>query len=226
MLGVEQTTFVKFFEVFIQAGAIVAVVLLYGREVLQNRDLMKKTIISFIPTAIVGFVLYKVIKDVFFEAQWLNLTVFFIMGVIFLIVEWGIKKDKLRLHKELEKLTYKDALLIGLCQSLAVIPGVSRAGSVIVGMMFMKFRRNESAKFSFILSIPTIVMASLYDLYKMRNSLDIQSNSGLLIVGTVVSFITAYIVMKWFIKYLQHHSLAAFGWYRLIVTFILILFRY
>ena len=113
---------------------------------------------------------------------------------------------------------------MGLIQSLAVFPGVSRAGAVIVGMMGFGYKRSEAAKYSFMLSVPTILAASVYDFYKMRDVVSGSSNYlGLLIIGFVVAFVSAYIGVKWLIGFLQKNSLSFFGWYRIIIGIILLL---
>lgn len=217
ILGLPQTDFQKLFEVFIQGGAILAIVALYWKTIQKDLELMKKVVIAFIPTAIVGLVLYKVIKDVFFAQTILMLSVFIGVGIIFIISEILIKKDKLKLLRSLDSLTYIEAAGIGLVQALAVMPGVSRAGAVILGMIFLKFKRDESARFSFLLAVPTIVAASGYDLLKMRKEImGSGSHIEFLLVGTIVAFVSAYFVVKWFVTYLQRHSLTTFGWYRII----------
>ena len=222
-LQLEQTEFVKLFEVFIQGGAILAVVFLYTKEILNNRQLFVKLILSFIPTAVVGFAMYKVIKGVFFERIDVITIAFFIVGIIFLIVEHLIQKNTIKIDKNISKLSYKQAVIVGLVQSLAVLPGVSRAGAVIIGMMILGYKRDESAKYSFMLAIPTILAASVYDLYKMREVVSQNTDQlGVLIVGFAVAFISAYIVIKWLIKYLQNNSLVLFGWYRIIASIILL----
>jgi undecaprenyl-diphosphatase len=150
------------------------------------------------------------------------LAVFVGVGIIFIISEFLIKKDRLKLLRSLETLTYIEAAGIGLIQALAVMPGVSRAGAVILGMMFMKFKRDEAAKFSFLLAVPTIVAASGYDLLKMRKAVmgNIE-HIELLIIGTIVSFVSAYFVVKWFVSFLQKHSLSSFGVYRIIAGLLL-----
>lgn len=222
LLGIPQTDFAKLFEVVIQGGAILSVLILYIKELATDRELLKKVIVSFLPTATIGFVLYKVIKDIFFSTDWLMISVFLIMGVIFIITEKFLLKDKL--VRPLDKLTYKDALIVGLIQSLAVIPGVSRAGAVILSMIFLGYNRPNAAKYSFMLSIPTILAASGYDLLKMRHVLTSNMNNAvLLVVGTVAAFISAYIVVKWLIEYLKNHSLEIFGWYRILLVIIILL---
>lgn len=223
VLNIAQSDFLKLFEVFIQSGAIIAVVIIYAKEILKNKNLMKNLFLSFIPTAIVGLLLYKVIKGVFFENLILSTSVFLFVGLLFLIFEKKVKNKFFKLDKNLDKLTFRKAIMIGIIQSLAVIPGVSRAGAVILGLMYFGFKREESAKYSFMLSIPTIFAASIFDLYKMR-TLIIQ-NSGnlyLLLLGFFMAFISAFIGIKWLIGYLQNHSLEFFGWYRILVGIILL----
>jgi len=224
LLGLVQTDFTKLFEVFIQSGAIFSVAILYFKELKDDFGLVKKTVLAFLPTAAVGLVLYKTIKNIFFEADWLMLTVFVMVGLCFIAVETLVKTDKIKLKKPLKTFTFREALLVGLIQSLAVVPGVSRAGSVILAMMFLGYRRSEAAKFSFILSVPTILAASLFDLYKMRNLITNSGNNGvLLLVGLFSAFVSAYLAVRWLIGYLQKHDLQLFGWYRILLGVILMI---
>jgi undecaprenyl-diphosphatase len=223
ILKIPQNDFVKLFEVFIQSAAILAVLLLYWKDLVKDRRLVKNILISFVPTALIGFALYSVIKNIFFEEQLLMVGAFIIVGVIFLIIEKSIKNEKLRLTHTTTSITIRDALLIGLVQALAVIPGVSRSGIVIVGMMLLRYKRDEAARYSFILSIPTIFMASAYDLYKMRYVVGNYTDSALLlIIGSISAFISAYIVVRWLIGYLQRNTLELFGYYRIVAAIILL----
>ncbi len=223
-LQLKQTDFVKLFEVFIQAGAILAVVFLYFKEVMTDRMLFVKLVLSFIPTAVVGLALYKVIKGVFFERIDVITVTFIILGILFLLVEYFIQKRWLKIDKNMSKLSYKQAILVGLIQSFAVLPGVSRAGAVIIGMMILGYKRSEAAKYSFMLSVPTILSASLYDLYKMREvAFESSDQWGVLLIGSLVAFASAYLGVKWLIKFLQNNSLVFFGWYRILVGIILLL---
>ncbi|MCX7589980.1 MAG: undecaprenyl-diphosphate phosphatase [Patescibacteria group bacterium] len=225
LLKIEQTNFHKFFEVFIQSGAICAVIFNYFYLLKQNKDLIKKIIVSFMPTAFFGFFLYKIIKNVFFENYILIALSFIILGIIFIIIEKLINNKKIELELNLNNLNYKKAFLIGIFQSLAVIPGVSRAGAVILGMLILKFKREESVLYSFFIAVPTIISAGLYDLYKTGfNELILsQQNIIYLIIGFITSFIFALITIKWFIKYLQKNNLKPFGWYRIILGIIFLL---
>lgn len=224
LLGIAQTDFVKLFLVVIQAGAILAVVLLYWRDFFTNRSMIINIIATFLPTAIIGYGLYGTIKGVFFESTGFTTGVFILVGILFLVVEQLIQKKKLQPNKELKSLTIKDAIIIGFIQALAVVPGVSRSGAVIIGMLFMKFKREESAKYSFLVSVPIILAASLFDLYEMQDILSANTDAvPTLVVGSIIAFISAYIGIKWLIGYLQKNSLALFGWYRIVVGIILLL---
>ena len=219
LLNIPQTEFQKFFEVFIQAGAILSVVFLYFNYAFKNPLLIKKVAASFLPTALVGFLLHKIIKEVFFESFALIIGSLVVIGLLFIVVEYLIKNKKIELSKTIKNLSWTDALIIGLGQSLAVIPGISRAGIVILAMMVKGYRRDEAAVYSFLLAVPTIIAAAGYDLLKTDFAvLSEQDNILFLSAGFVVSFITAYISVKWLIGYLKKHSLIPFGVYRILLV--------
>ncbi|MCX7996262.1 MAG: undecaprenyl-diphosphate phosphatase [Patescibacteria group bacterium] len=223
-LGLEETEFLKAYQVVIQAGGIFAAVLLYWKDVWNDRSLIWKTAAAFIPTGIIAFALSDIIKGVFFESEVFMLAAFLAVGFIFILVEWIVKLERFSLRYTIATLTYKHALLIGALQALAVLPGVSRAGSVIVVMMLLRYQRSEAARFSFLLAIPTIMAAAAHDAFKMRETfLTSTDNLAALAVGTIVSFITAYVVMKWFILFLQKNTLIPFAIYRFVAVIIILL---
>lgn len=216
LLNIPSSEFQKFFEVFIQSGAILAVVFMYWKVILKNRNLMVNIILSFIPTAIVGFLLHKVIKNVFFESFTLIAVSLFSIGLLFIIYEFLLKKKIVKADKKIIQMTILQALLIGVGQSLAVVPGVSRAGAVIITMMIMGFNREESALYSFVLAVPTLFAASAFDFIKTDPQLVFSGNNPLfLLVGLITSFFSALLAIKWFIKFLQKNSLSYFGVYRI-----------
>lgn len=225
LFGIPQTEFQKFFEVFIQSGAIVAVVFLYFQYLLKNPKIIKKILYSFLPTAIIGLVLYKIIKSIFFESNTLIINAIFGVGLVFVILEYLIQQKKIKLSRSILSLTIPDAIKIGFAQAIAVVPGVSRSGIVMVAMMFMGFKREEAALYSFLIAVPTIFAASAYDLFKMRTIVfSSLQNFPLLLVGFIMSFVTAYIVVNWFIGYLKKSSLLTFGIYRIALAIILLLY--
>jgi undecaprenyl-diphosphatase len=173
--------------------------------------------VSFVPTAIVGFLLARVITDVFFEDERLQLGAFALVGVLFIVAERAWRDRPL--ERDPHQLDYREAALVGLAQALAVVPGVSRAGAVMLALMALGVSRDAAARYSFLLALPTIVAASAFDLVREREVLAAASDGLLLLgVGLLVSFVTALLVMRWFIGYLQRHSLVAFGAYRLVVA--------
>lgn len=224
LLNLPATEYQKFFEVFIQSGAILAVVFMYFQYVLKQRTIIVPLLASFIPTAIVGFVLHDIIKGVFFESMGMIAFSLAAIGVVFIVMERQIARGKLPLKKSVSSITVPEAVLIGLIQSLAVVPGVSRAGAVMVGMMLLKYKREDAALYSFLLAVPTILGAGAYDFYKSREIIA-QSQAMLpsLITGFVVSFVVAYISVKWLIGYLKQNTLVFFGYYRIILAIIVVL---
>ena len=219
LLNIPQTEFQKFFEVFIQSGAILAVIFIYWKIILKNRNMMMNIFLSFIPTAVVGFLLHKVIKGFFFESFTLIGTSLFIIGLFFIIYEYLLKNKIVKADKKIIEITVTQALLIGLGQSLAVVPGVSRAGAVILTMMIMGFNRKESALYSFVLAVPTLLAASAFDFLKTNPQLIFTGRNPLfLFIGLVTSFFSALLAIKWFIKFLQNNTLMYFGVYRIILA--------
>lgn len=226
-LGIKQTEFVQMFEVVIQSGAILAVILLQGAYVLKHRNSILTILFSFIPTAIIGFALHSIIKNVFFNSENLIIASMILIAVVFLIVEKYVKDKKLILNKTLESITMKHAVIIGFAQSLAVVPGVSRAGIVMIIMMVMGYKRSHAASYSFLLAVPTILAASALDLYKGREILAASTDQVLsLFIGWIISFITAFFAIKWLVGYLQKNTLVPFAIYRIALAIILVLFMH
>ena len=223
-LNIPATEFQKFFEVFIQSGAILAVVFVYWKTIFKNRNLMINVILSFIPTAIVGFLLHKIIKGVLFESFTLIAASLFVVGLFFIIFEFLLKRKIIKTDKKIIQMTILQALLIGIGQSLAVVPGVSRAGAVILTMMLLGFDREESALYSFVLAVPTLFAASAFDFIKTDPQLVFSgSNPIFLFVGLITAFFSALFAIKWFIKFLQKNSLSYFGVYRIGLALIVML---
>lgn len=226
ILGLDSTEYLKLFNVVIQSGAILALLFIYTRTLLTDRKLLVNVANSFLPTAIVGFILHGLIKNVFFESDLLILVVFILVGIIFLVLEKVFAYRKIELTKDCSELTAKQSILVGFAQALSVVPGVSRAGSVIVAMMCLGYKREEAAKYTFLLSMPTIMGAGFLDLYQGREMLfNIDSGWSLLLLGILTAFFTAYFVVKWLTSYLATHTLAIFGWYRLVIATLLVIFK-
>lgn len=216
LLGLASTEFVKSFEVIIQLGAILAVVFLYRRILLSGVKIWQKIIVAFLPTAAVGLLLYKIIKQYLLGNANIVLWALFLGGIALIILEKIYKEEKAFLEKP-ESISYVQAFWIGVFQSLAMIPGVSRAAATIFGGMFLGMKRRAAVEFSFFLAVPTMLAASALDFYKSAWGFNASEMTALLI-GFVGSFIVAYFSVKYFIKYIQTHTFIPFGVYRIIIA--------
>lgn len=216
LLNLVETEFLKTFEIVIQLGAILAVAFLYRHKLLQGPKVWKNIIIAFIPTGIIGLTVYDFVKETLLGSQFVTVVSLFIGGVIILLIEKYYNPET-HAEVEIEDLPVRKAALLGVVQTLAVIPGVSRSGATIFGGMFMGFNRKTAADFSFLLAIPTMMAASGYDLYKTGSNFS-QSEFSLLAVGFIGSFVIAYIVVKQFLRYIQNHDFTVFGWYRIVLA--------
>lgn len=219
ILGIKQTDFQKLFEVTIQSGAILAVLIPFTQAIKKDFSLLKKIITAFIPTGILGLALYGLVKKIFFIDTQLQLIVFVIVGILFIVFEY---KRKSPYTKSITSITYREAAFVGTIQALAIIPGISRAGAVILALMALSYKREEAARFSFFLAIPTILSASIYDLYKSSAVIKSGNDYVILTIGFIVAFVTACIVVHWFIAYLSRHTISVFGWYRIIIVVLII----
>lgn len=216
LLGIAETDFVKTFEIVIQLGAIMAIVVLYFKKFLSSWNLIKKLITAFIPTAAVGLVLYPFIKNVLLGSSAVTLNALFWGGIALIGVEWFLKRKKFEV-KETSEITYRQALIIGTFQSLSVVPGVSRAAATIIGGLLTGLDRSTATEFSFLLAVPTMVAASVLDIYKSRDMLT-RGGTLTLFVGTVLSFVFAILAVKFLINYVKKHDFAAFGVYRIVLS--------
>ncbi|WP_421854964.1 undecaprenyl-diphosphate phosphatase [Marinomonas sp.] len=212
-LGMEQTEGNKAFEVIIQLAAILAVVANYKeRFTFKHFRLWCQVFVAFLPVAIVGFLFRHQIKDMF--SVTIVATMFIVGGVIFLLTERFIK-NKSPSVDSLDDLSFKQTLWIGFAQIFALIPGTSRAGSTIVGALLVGLSRKASAEFSFLLALPVMMAASGYDM--LSHYKEFAGEQWMpLVVGFIVAFLSAFIVMKLFMAFLATFTFVAFGWYRII----------
>jgi len=219
-LGIEETAVVKAYEVIIQFAAILAVMLLYRDKInFKEVDLWTKILAAFLPLAIIGFILKDWIK-MLFEQHVTIAWMFIIGGVIFIVVEY-FHKDEEKVSKEVEDVTWFQAMTIGFAQVLSLIPGTSRAGSTIIAGMLAGVNRKASTEFSFLLAIPVMTAVSGYDLLKHYDKF-LGADLTAFVVGFVVAFVVAYLTIKLFIVFLQRFTFVAFGIYRIIFGIILL----
>jgi undecaprenyl-diphosphatase len=223
ILGIAEHQFTKIFEVNIQFGAILAVIALYWKRFLQSFDFYVKLLIAFIPAAIIGFLLNDFIDSIL-ENVWVVAISLLLGGIILIFID---KYFEDKTHKE--NPDYKDSLVIGLFQCIAMIPGVSRSASTIIGGMFMGLTRKAAAEMSFFLAVPTMFAASAYKLLKGYKSGDLTFDNEqlmLLSIGNLVAFIVAIFAIRFFIGYLQKHGFKVFGYYRIALGIILLILLY
>jgi len=212
----------KVFELVIQVGAILAVCWEYRRKITsvlvglpsqpQARKFALNLMIAFMPLALLGLLFGKIIKAELFKP--LPVALAFIIGAFVII--WAEKREhKIRIH-EVDDLTSLDALKLGLAQACALIPGMSRSGSTIIGGLLFGLSRKAATEFSFFLAIPTLVVASLYDLYKHRELLDLATDAPYFAIGLFAAFISALLAIKGLLRYISQHNFIVFAWYRIV----------
>ena len=214
LLKIPPTDFSKSFEIIIQFGAILAVVCLYFKS-LFNWDNIKKLFVAFVPTAIIGLALYKVVKN-FLLGSFMTMVWALIIGGILLIIFECCYKEKEGSVADLKDITYGQCFLIGLCQSVAIIPGVSRSAATTVGGLILGLKRKTIVEFSFLLAVPTMLAASGLDVIK--SGLHFSGREyELLGLGFIMAFVVALFAIKFLISYIQKYNFKPFGVYRIIV---------
>ena len=219
-LGIGQNSVTKAYEVIIQFAAILAVMLVYREKITFKKiDLWLKLFVSFLPLAIVGFIFKEQIKTLFNveTVAWM----FIIGGFVFLIVEYFYKPKK-HTVKEVEKVSYIQALWVGFAQIFSLVPGTSRAGATIIGGMLCGLDRKTSSDFSFLLAIPVMGAVTAYDLLKHYKEFA-HANWEAFGVGFIVAFVVAYITVKLFLVFIQKFSFVPFGIYRILFGVLLLM---
>ena len=212
-LGIKQDNVTKAYEVIIQFAAILAVVLHYKEKfTIRKIDFLTKLFIAFLPIAGIGFLFAKQVKALF--SLDVVAVMFIVGGVAFLIAE-RFYTEKEEFIDDVERISYKQAFLIGCAQVLGLIPGTSRSGSTIIAAMFLGLTRKASAEFSFLLAVPVMSAATAYDIFKHYHEFNVD-NLIVLGVGFVVSFCVAYLTIKLFLKFLQKFTFMTFGIYRIL----------
>ena len=211
----------KVFDIAIQTGAIFAVILVYWEKIYatvkalpyqaEAQRFVLNVFIGFFPAVILGLLFGKLIKEHLFT-PWVVATTFIVGGFIIL---WAERRPPSTIRiRAVEDMRGRDALMVGLVQCLALIPGTSRSGATIIGGMLLGLSRKAATDFSFFLAIPTLIGAGAYSLYKERALLSVE-DVPMFATGLVVSFISAWICVRWLLKYIASHSFEIFAWYRI-----------
>ena len=216
VLGLSQTDFLKTFEITIQFGAILSVVVLYWKQLLVDLRVLKKVIAAFIPTALLGLVFYRIIKTYLLTNC--NIVLWsLLLGGLALIGFELLHKEKDDAIDDLASIPYGTALLIGLFQAVAMIPGVSRSAATIVGGLVLGLKRKTIVEFSFLLAVPTMLAATGLDLLKNASGFSV-GQLGYLSLGLVFSFISALIGVKFLLRFIKNHTFIPFGIYRIVLA--------
>jgi len=224
LMGIGTDEFVKLFEVVIQLGAILAVVVLYFKRFIKSIDFYVKLIVGVIPAVILGLLLKKHI-DIWLGNPLIVAVAFVVGGIILLFVDGWFNRPVVKEEKNINHIT---ALKIGFFQCLAMIPGVSRSAASIVGGMSQKLSRTAAAEFSFFLAVPTMFGATVKDLWDFKkkglfNTPDFHQDVKFLIIGSIIAFIVAMLAIKSFITFLEKRGFKLFGWYRIVAGIVIII---
>lgn len=210
----------KVFDIFIQSGAMLAIVWEYRARFARvlagltsepaARSFVFNLAVAFMPAAVLGLAFASAIKRHLFHA--VPVAIAFIVGG--LIILWVERRSRQATVMEVDQMTWKDALKVGFAQAVALIPGTSRSGATIIGGMLFGLSRRAATEFSFFLAVPTLIAAGVYDLYKHRALLD-AADLAPFSAGFAVSFVSAFVCVRWLLRYIAAHDFSAFAWYRI-----------
>ena len=211
----------KVFDIAIQTGAIFAVILVYWEKIrstakafryqVEAQRFVLNVFIGFLPAVVLGLLFGKLIKEHLFT-PWVVATTFIVGGFVIL---WAERRPPSSVRiRTVEDMRGRDALMVGLVQCFAMIPGTSRSGATIIGGMLLGLSRKAATDFSFFLALPTLIGAGVYSLYKERALLSVE-DIPMFATGLVVSFLSAWICVRWLLKFIASHSFEVFAWYRI-----------
>ena len=224
----------KVYEIVIQTGAMLAIVWEYRRRFLGVAmgafsdpvapRFIRNLIIAFIPAGIMGLAFNTLIKSYLFFAVPVALA-FIVGGIIILWVERGGQKARVDRVINVDDMTWQDALKVGIAQTVALIPGTSRSGATIIGGMLFGLSRKVATEFSFFLAVPTLVAAGAYSLIKHRALLSVD-DIGFFAVGSFTAFVSAFICVRWLLRYITTHDFTVFAWYRIVFGLVILATAY
>lgn len=220
LLHIAPSAFLTSFEIAIQLGAILSVLLLYWKKFL-DLDTIKHLIVAFLPTAVIGLALYKVVKAYLLTNDHVVVWALLVGGVVLVAFEYFWPQTTGESART--KLTYADAALIGLFQSIAIVPGVSRSAASIIGGLSLGLSRENIVEFSFLLAVPTMAAATGLDLIKNASAFSVDQ-VGMLLLGCGVACVTALAAIQFLLSYIRRHTFVPFGIYRIILAVVLLMF--
>lgn len=220
-MNIENQEFLKTFNVFIQLGAISSILKIYFSEIMKRKKWILELAIGFLPVAFIGFFFGDAIRDFLFNIM--TVCIFLIVGGVFLIAmdHYYSKPREYR-----TTITLKDHLIIGIIQCLAILPGFSRSTSCLVGGMVRNIDKKDSIKITFLYGLPALYAAGFYSLLKLDWQTIDNQEVWWLILGTIISFITSYYVVKLFLKFLEKKVLSFFGYYRIALAIVILIIEF
>ncbi|HRY52706.1 MAG TPA: undecaprenyl-diphosphate phosphatase [Candidatus Portnoybacteria bacterium] len=222
VLNLSQTDFLKSFDIIIQLGSILAVVVLYWRELFTNWEVQKRIVVAFIPTGILGLVFYKIVKAYLLGNDTVVLWSLALGGIALILFELRHKEEETDFG-ELANLPYKNAFIVGIFQSVAMVPGVSRSAATILGGLLMGIKRRTIVEFSFLLAVPTMLAATGLDLIKNAEQFS-GAQWDFLAAGFIMSFVVAILSIKFLLSFIKKRSFIPFGVYRIIIAALFFLY--
>lgn len=215
--------YIKFYLLFIQFGSLLAGISIFSKRIFTDKKTFINICISFLPSAFLGFIFYKMFKHLL-EGNMILMSSMLILGaLIFIYLEKVYMRKNIYIENSKDYLTTTDALLVGIAQAIAIIPGVSRSGATIIMGVFRNVKKAVIVEYTFILALPTLGAAVLYDAYKSREIFSMVFDYKELILGFFIAFISGFITLLFLKKILPKISLTFFAWYRIILA-ILVLF--
>lgn len=217
LVGLQSNSFVTSYQVIIQFGAILSIVIMYLKRWREVLSMYKEIGLALIPTGVVGLFFYPFIKNVLMASQLVVVVSLLLGGLFMILVERFLVNSKARHVRVI------DHFLIGIGQSMAVIPGVSRSMATIMTARLLGMSREKSVEFSFLLAVPTMIMASGKEIFETSTQIE-SGGWGMIGFGLVVSFLVAWLVNNWFISYVKRNSFSVFGWYRIVLALVYIIF--
>jgi undecaprenyl-diphosphatase len=224
LLGLPDSDVMKAFEVAIQPGAILAILIVYWQLISRtlgtlttnanSRRLVTNIVVGFLPAAVIGFAIHKAITQYLFNGP--VVAGAFIVGALVILWVESRKGRQVRIH-HIDEMTTMDALKVGFCQCFGMIPGTSRSGSTIIGGLLVGLSRPVATEFSFFLAIPTLIGASVLEVFKVRHELagNLHEYLPMFAVGFIVSFLAAWVCVRWLLRYVSTHTFIPFAWYRI-----------
>ncbi len=216
LMGLRHTEFLKSFEIAIQAGTILSVVVLYWRSLLVDFEVIKRLAVAFLPTGVLGLTLYRLIKGYLLGSETVVLCSLLVGGILIVAFERWYREGE-GATGDIRAMSYRNALIVGLFQSIAMIPGVSRSAATILGGLLLGLKRKTIVEFTFLLAVPTMLAATGYDLIKSGSQFS-PGEVQYLLIGFVTAFVVALLSIKFLLRFIKTHTFIPFGIYRIVVV--------